>query len=1114
MVRRLQKHIQRMPWLLLTCSFAGHPALAQESGPEVGTDSETKSRTSIESRIQELDSRADLADPQKDSIRVEFQQALSKLAAAEEQDRQQRAFQKSLELAPAETTRYKERLTELSQTQSTAPPPNAVILSAEELDHQLLEFSSKIAHLQSTLKETEESLRAQQDRPGLLLRDLDQARQVLSAAEEARKTESEELTIPIAKIARAALQDASIMEANSIIRCLEEEQLSYQTRLNLLTARHDVELKELTQANAEEATLRERLQKQRLTEATEVRRQAQLSLADTAGKHPLVRSLAETNDLYSLELAEVTESINSVAARGNDLDEERKGIEHDMSRALRQLEVAGLSDAFAAILLEQRRKLPRRGFEKKDHADRTARINDARVRSFEIGELVESLAEPDSTVADIIDDMDPPADTPEDLSILKSEVREKIIEQFQLVERLDAAYGSLIKELGLLAFASESYTLKVREYERLLDEHLLWILSSERLSGATFRDAGEALVWLSQSNRWIQAGGALIGIIRHRPVMTLLVLAVSVTLLVRRKFYVTELERVASRVEDAGTDHFGHTAKALLLTIWLTIPLPLLAFCIGWQFQKSAFEDNWIRALGFALFTMASLTVTPLFIRHCARPGGLGVSHLRWPADGTRLLHRNLGWILPLGAILVGLTAFCRWSRIDTYEDSLGRLSFIALMIVTSVFLHRVLHPRTGFVRETIKNNPDSLVTRFSTIWYSLSFGLPALLAVMAAFGYDYAAEALFRSMYISCVLVAGTLLLHDLVLRWFFIRARGLALERESAHRTETDAGENTFEGTVMPDEDEQELDVTVMTAQTQHLVRFLMGTAVFVALWFVWADVLPALEFLKTITLHGTVTLHEVLLAVVIATLTYVAAKNIPGLLEIAILQRTNLSVGSRYAISSFSQYAVVAVGFFVVFDLMGLKWSQFGWILAALSVGLGFGLQEIVANFVSGIILLFERPIRVGDIVTVSGVTGIVSRIRIRATTITDWDRKDFVVPNKEFITGQILNWTLSNPINRVVVAVGVAYGSDTEKASELLLEIAKNHPEVLDDPAPMVAFEQFGDSALNINLRAYLPNLDKRILTIHELHTEINKRFEKENIVIAFPQIDVHLHQPAE
>jgi potassium-dependent mechanosensitive channel len=189
--------------------------------------------------------------------------------------------------------------------------------------------------------------------------------------------------------------------------------------------------------------------------------------------------------------------------------------------------------------------------------------------------------------------------------------------------------------------------------------------------------------------------------------------------------------------------------------------------------------------------------------------------------------------------------------------------------------------------------------------------------------------------------------------------------------------------------------------------------------------------------------------------------------------------------------------------------LGWSKVQWLVAAISVGLGFGLQEIFANFVSGLIILFERPIRVGDVITIADVSGVVSRIRMRATTIVDGDRKELIIPNKDVITGKVLNWTLSDQVNRIQIVIGIAYGSDTRRAAELMHETARNHPHVLKDPAPMVTFEAFGESSLKFVLRCFLPNLESRQHAVHELNMEIDRKFRENAIEIAFPQHDIHV-----
>jgi potassium efflux system protein len=213
--------------------------------------------------------------------------------------------------------------------------------------------------------------------------------------------------------------------------------------------------------------------------------------------------------------------------------------------------------------------------------------------------------------------------------------------------------------------------------------------------------------------------------------------------------------------------------------------------------------------------------------------------------------------------------------------------------------------------------------------------------------------------------------------------------------------------------------------------------------------------------------------------------------------------------YAIASLSQYAIVAVVIVMVFDLIGGSWSEIQWLIAALGVGIGFGLQEIVANFICGLILLFERPVRIGDIVTVGETSGIVTRIQIRSTTVRNWDQQELLVPNKEFITGRLLNWTLSDPMARIVVPVGIAYGSDVGLAIKLIQETAEQNERILDDPVPLVTFDSFGDNALNIVLRCYIASMDYRLLTQSELNETINQKFTKAGISIAFPQRDIHL-----
>ncbi len=255
--------------------------------------------------------------------------------------------------------------------------------------------------------------------------------------------------------------------------------------------------------------------------------------------------------------------------------------------------------------------------------------------------------------------------------------------------------------------------------------------------------------------------------------------------------------------------------------------------------------------------------------------------------------------------------------------------------------------------------------------------------------------------------------------------------------------------------------------------------------------------------------ITAGDLLAAAAVLLVTWMAVRNLPGLLEIALWQRLPLDRGVRYAMSTLTRYAIVLCGVMLGLSTVGIRWQNVQWLVAAMTVGLAFGLQEIFANFVSGLILLFERPIRPGDVVTVGSISGVVNCIRIRSTTITDWDRKELIVPNKEFITGQVVNWTLSDPTQRLVLRVGVAYGTDPNRAAELLASVARSDPRVLREPPPSVVFMGFGESSLDFDVRVFLPGPEQIMQVRHDLNVAINAALREAGIEIPFPQRVVHL-----
>ena len=346
----------------------------------------------------------------------------------------------------------------------------------------------------------------------------------------------------------------------------------------------------------------------------------------------------------------------------------------------------------------------------------------------------------------------------------------------------------------------------------------------------------------------------------------------------------------------------------------------------------------------------------------------------------------------------------------------------------------------------------------------------------------------------------------------------RRLAEHREQRARAERSG--QAAEGNTL-DTDPDHVDVEAANAQTLTLLRLTATVVVAGLLWAVWRDLLPALALLKQVQLtdptYGAdgneviveaITLWSLILGAGALALTAVAARNLPAVLELLVLRRFPIDAGTRYAATTLLRYVTVAVGVVVASRLLGIDWSRAQWIVAALGVGLGFGLQEIVANFVSGLIILFERPVRVGDVVTVGEVEGTVTRLQIRATTLTDFENKEVLVPNKSFITDRVSNWTLSSSVTRLLVRVGVAYGSDVSAAEAAIKAAVAETPDVLAEPASSVFFLGFGESSLDFEIRAFVGQTAHRLSTTHALHTNINKNLAEAGIEIPFPQRVIH------
>jgi potassium efflux system protein len=887
--------------------------------------------------------------------------------------------------------------------------------------------------------------------------------------------------------AERVLLEARKLSLEAELEKLEQERLSSVGRLQVLKARQGLVGREYAASSARVGVLQKFARDQVEEVAKKVAQAADAARQSGDGE----ASLAALVQNYSIALQRASELLTTIQADLDKIQIAQTKLNREFELVRNQIEVGGDQGASAHVLMEKKRELP-------DPRDikRALSQNDAEMVKVKLDRL-----QVDRALSDL-------PETAEGEGSRLEEARRTVLEE------LDVQYGQMIFKYGELELAENNYIATIEEFDQLLREKLFWVRSSPPISLETVRGLGGGFRWLAGADRGDELASAFTSTLHRHSIQLGSLALLAVGLLLARPRFRRRMKANLVPIRSVNSDSYRYTLEGFGFVLLISVPFPLLLLVLG-RYLRDADASVWVLSLADGVVGIAPVLFGFVFVRELCRPGGLMEAHFRWNKALLASLRRGvsrIGWLyVPAGVIIVMLFS----EREGLYIDSLGRVVFMVTMLWVAYWVSVIMHPQEGAFAGSLQRQPDSNLTRTKLLWYPLLILIPVSLAVLAGFGYLVTALMLDVYYQRSVTIVVGGVLLYCLLLRWFSIRERKLALERVLAKRkarqealAQPDAPQETREEAGLLDH-EEEVDLAHVGVQTRRLLRALVVSVGVGILWLVWESALPALRSLDMEPVLGGATIADFLMATLVVVATIVVARNLPGILEIAILQNLPIDSGSRYAYASLAQYSIVAVGAMLTFHLLPFDWSQLAWAVAALSVGLGFGLQEIVANFVCGIILLFERPIRVGDVVTVGEVTGTVSRIRMRATTIIDWDRKEFVVPNKAFITGQLLNWTLSNTTNRIMINVGVAYGSDIVRVQEVLREILDNHGDLMSDPSPLVTFGNFGDSSLDFAIRCYLPNLDRRLAVTHELYCEIYRRFAEEEIEIPFPQRDLHM-----
>ena len=1087
--------------LLLLCPLLTNGLAAEESKPTLPTID------TVQSKLTQMES----ANGTADSKELEnYRQTLTNLQQAEEEQQQALYYKEVVDNADQQLQNLRDRLNTTGKYSPASLPQS---LGVEELTQRYNQALLDRQQAQTTLQELENRQVNERFRPEQSGIELANTKRELETLEGRLSTDTPDT---LRAHRRELLRATREMLKKRVYR-LEMERLSHNHRMDQLELEIKLAQANLKQRDAQVQMLQERISRLQSEEVEQTRQEIQQAQENAAGKHPLIQRYADQNAEFGNRLASLVDEAKQATLALEQTVSRKDVVRQNQEQVQQQIIIGSLDDRPGRLLQKQRSQLPKLGELRRKVEKRRTQIATTRLESYQVESQRQELQA--TLELEQFGELKPQQMEESEWLQIRPELVKLLEKRLVLLNKLRAAYSRLEKSLSDLSAQQLQLTDRVEQYRALLDRHLLWIPSTNRINSRTLQDAATGLGWFFSAEHGQRVVEGLVNGFQRYPYRVILLGVLLVLLLRNRRGMYQTLEQIAPAVGNVTQDSFLNTVKAFLITFLLALPWPLLMAGTSWWLAKGS-DATFIDAVTIGLRRVATFFLVIQVLRYLFIQNGLAEVHFRWNRETGNLIRHHLQWLVPSLIPLAFVVGTFELVDEEAYTNSLGRLALTAFLLVTALFFHRILNPWNGIPPAT----HAAATRRLGRAWYPLALGSMLGLTILVFEGYYYSALNLERMLFTS--LFAGILvyLVYQLMMRWLLVAERRLALARAKAKRQAAQEAREAKEaadaaGEGVPELTEFEsVNLATINEQTRRLLRVGTGLLYAVLLYLIWEQLIPALGWLNTVTLwqyQGSgdqltmISLWDGLLALIFLLLTLIAGRNLPGLLEIALLQPLNLDLGNRYAVSTMSRYTIYAGGSLLVLNLLGLQWSDVQWLVAAMGVGLGFGLKEIFANFFSGILILFERPIRIGDTVTIGDISGTVSRIRIRATTITDWDNKELVVPNKNFITDPLINWTLSDPITRIVIRVGIAYGSDTDKAHRIMTEVVDKHPDVLKDPPATIFFIGFGESSLDFDLRVFVSDNLKRMPLLHSLHMSLNRALAEGGIEIPFPQRDLHL-----
>lgn len=1037
-----------------------------------------------------------------------LQSAINWLTERKESQNNSQQYQRVIDDFPKMTQELRRQLT----IEEAKILPNGESLPASDLEQLILQTSSQLLEQARLLQQEQDRTREISDSLSQLPQQQTEARRALTEVQRRLQAQGNNQTTPLA-LAQLALLQAEAAARKAKVDELELAQLSANNRQELARMRADVYKTRHEKIDIQLQALRNNLNSQRQREAERALEKTE-QLAEQNGDLPAsLRKQLQINRELSAALNDQAQQMDLISSQQRQAAAQTLQVRQALSTIIEQSQWLSASTALGETLRAQVAILP----EMPKPRQLDSAMADLRVQRLNFENQLESL--PQRAKEFKQDDGSPLTSAQQ--RIVDAQLRT----QRELLNSLLSGCDTQILELTKLKVANTQLVDALNEIQDAAHRYLFWVPDVSPITLSYPLNVAQDLTRVLSLDTLTQLSGAFVMMVTSRE--TLIPLFGAVLLVIfsisSRKHYHAFLARASSRVGKVTQDEFLLTLRTVFWSILVALPLPVLWAALGFGLQNA-----WPYPVAVAIGEGVTATLPVLWIcmisAAFAHPQGLFIVHFRWPVKqvsrAMRYYQMSIWLIVPL---IMALITFDNLNDRE-FANTLGRLCFILLCLALALVTNSL--KRAGI--PLYLDNKGSGENLINTALWGLLLSAPLIAALASAVGYLTTAQKLLARLETSVAIWFLLLVIYHIIRRWMLIQRRRIAFDRAKQRRADILAqrakGEeesshtpNSIEGAI--EVDETEIDLDAISAQSLRLVRSILTMVALVSVIFLWSEIHSAFGFLENIklwdvssTVNGIdiaqpITMGAVLIAILVLIVTMQLVRNLPALLELAVLQHLDLTPGTGYAITTITKYLLLLFGAILSFSWIGIEWSKLQWVVTALSVGLGFGMQEIFSNFISGLIILFEKPIRIGDTVTIRNLTGTVTKINTRATTISDWDRKEIIVPNKAFITEQFINWSLSDTLTRVVLTVPAPAEANSEEVTKILINSAERCSLVLDNPTPEAYLVDLQQGIQIFELRIYAAEMGHRMPLRHEIHQLILAGYREHGITLPYPPFQV-------